>query len=81
MSRYIDADALIYSLGIEDEDLYCQRIIEDAPTVDVVPVVRCKDCLYWDERTTNKKGFVVCSATHMDCTENDYCSLGEKVTE
>ena len=48
---------------------------------DIVKVVRCKDCKYWDVRTTNKKGFVVCNATHMDCTENDFCSFGEKVTE
>lgn len=55
--------------------------VNDAPTVDAVPVVRCKDCIYWNERETNKKGFVVCKATHMDCVEDDYCSFGEKVTE
>lgn len=48
---------------------------------DIVEVVRCKDCIYWNERETNKKGFVVCKATHMDCVEDDYCSFGEKVTK
>ena len=23
--------------------------IDNAPTIDAVPVVRCKDCEYWDE--------------------------------
>ena len=23
--------------------------IDDAPTVDAVPVIRCKDCKYWDK--------------------------------
>ena len=55
--------------------------IDEQPTIDVVPVVRCRDCKYCDERTTNKKGFVVCNATHMDCTEDDFCSFGEKVKE
>ena len=32
--RLIDADALIYSLGASDEDIYCKYTIEeDAPTV------------------------------------------------
>lgn len=31
--RLIDADALEYSLGIEDRDIYAYHIINDAPTV------------------------------------------------
>ena len=52
--------------------------VDAQSTVDAVEVVRCKDCTYWNERETNKKGFVVCKATYMDCTEYDYCSFGER---
>lgn len=82
MSRYIDADAIHIpkmETGLDDTKMRCA--IANAPTVDVVPVVRCKDCVYWNEREVNKNGFVVCKASHMDCTEYDYCSFGEKVTE
>ena len=37
--RLIDADALIDSLGIEDEDIYCKYTIEEAPTIEAQPVV------------------------------------------
>jgi hypothetical protein len=37
--------------------------IADAPTIDAVPVVRCRDCVHFTECLT---------------TENDYCSKGER---
>lgn len=49
--RLIDADELaekmksrMWMVG-RASDAVC--LIEDAPTVDAVPVVRCKDCKYW----------------------------------
>ena len=46
--------------------------VDEMPTVDAEPVVRCKDCVYfWDG---------VCTA-HTDaiCTdENEFCSWGER---
>lgn len=55
--RLIDADALIAKLKTQyGEELGWQctvnmsdvgMMIEDAPTVDATPVVRCKDCKYW----------------------------------
>ena len=35
--RPIDADA--FELGAEDRDIYFQHLLEDAPTIDVDPVV------------------------------------------
>lgn len=55
-----------------DEALNAVANIINAPTVDAVEVVRCKDCVYfWDG---------VCTA-HTDaiCTdENEFCSWGER---
>lgn len=36
--RLIDADALIDELGISDEDIIFEGMLEDAPTIDAVPV-------------------------------------------
>lgn len=30
--RLIDADALVYKLGVSDQDIYCKEIIEEEPT-------------------------------------------------
>ena len=53
MSRLIDADAFLQS--IPDFDLPTDTIdactlrilLQNAPAVDAVPVVRCKDCKHW----------------------------------
>ena len=54
-------------------------IDEYTPTADVQKVVRCKDCSYFCEATVNKKGFLICHASGMDITSNDFCSYGEKM--
>ena len=38
MSRYIDADALINTLGISDEEIDFKEILREAPTIEVVSV-------------------------------------------
>ena len=43
--RLIDADALEYSLGPEDEDGYVRELLKDAPTVPAVPIRRTKPVL------------------------------------
>ena len=60
MPRYIDTDAL-YELGhYDDFDEYVVdwKTIDNAPTADVIDVVRCKDCFYaipYNERWTLPK--------------------------
>ena len=43
---------------------------------DVVEVVRCKDCQYYQDAKINKKGFLICPASGMEISETDYCSYG-----
>lgn len=45
---------------------------------DVVKVVRCKDCIYRRKAKANGKGFLICPASGMEITEDDYCSYGER---
>lgn len=42
--RLIDAELLEEQFGISDADILAKEEIRYAPTVDAVPVVRCKDC-------------------------------------
>lgn len=50
------------------------REIETSPTVDAVPVVRCRECVYfkWDCYCTHDK------MEHSRCLSGDYCSYGER---
>lgn len=49
--RLIDADALLaeYDRKHEGEPGKARKLIEDAPTVDAVEVVRCKDCRHMEK--------------------------------
>ena len=56
MERLIDANALVERTEILDDVFVTnwttekvQRLIHDAPTIDAVEVVRCKNCENWDE--------------------------------
>lgn len=73
--RLIDADALIKTLGIDDLPIRLTYEIENAPTVDAVPVIRCKDCKHWQ-----------CDDSESYCDElgifntdmNSYCSYAKR---
>lgn len=63
MSDLISRTALLVAIDRERETLiergllggehvvvhHARRLIEEAPSVDTVPVVRCKNCMYWVE--------------------------------
>lgn len=93
MARYIDADALLDRLKFKRDNTdnldgrkrygldSAISQVRKAPTADVVEVVRCKDCVYWES---------VCGGTTGKCesprnglfyeyTDNfDFCSYGER---
>jgi hypothetical protein len=73
--RLIDADALENQFGVSDEDLLALDEIRHAPTVDAVPVVRCKDCKYRDG--TPGQPNILCAQMH----EDDFCSYGKRKEE
>lgn len=41
-------------------------------------VVKCGECRHSHEAKINGKGFLICPATGLDITENDFCFLGER---
>lgn len=83
MSRLIDADKLHYiRKWFEDsnksEVVVFAKEIDKAPTVDAVPVIRCKDCKHWecddDESYCRELGI-------FDTDMNSYCSYAERKEE
>ena len=80
MAEYIDRAALEKAMTIaavngkdKDRRTWAKAIcvLHDMPTVDLVPVVRCKDCKYRDG--TPGQPNILCAQMH----EDDFCSYGE----
>lgn len=54
-----------------------ERFLEEAPTIDAVPVVRCKDCKWFNDIGCAIR--IVCDTDKP--SENDYCSFAERSTD
>ena len=78
--RLIDADELkgkaFADPGDGEHFVYCQDI-DEAPTVDAVPVVRYGECIYFDPEGY---GGASCAETGAMIwpNEDDYCSRGQR---
>lgn len=79
--RLIDAELLEEQFGISDADILAKEEIRYAPTVDAVPVVRCKDCAHC-VRTTDIDGpglFCAIWGRQWNRVQlDDFCSYGER---
>ena len=75
--RLIDADEIRWADHYDsDGNLSKYKVAysdEMPPTVDAVPVIRCKDCMWWHEH-----GQYGCS---HDFGADDYCSKAERKEE
>lgn len=95
--RLIDADEL--GIGLCNPDLFpcgsksyaegwnqAIKLLQNAPTVDAVEVVRCKDCKYASEfdGCEDYVEQVRCCTLHKDCDmlpkvwPYDFCSYGDR---
>ena len=84
MARLIDADKLgMYLADVQLanrgwRDDVCELLddvmyaLEEAPTIDAVEVVRCKDCKYWNNGD--------CYRLELS-RPDDFCSYGERKEE
>ena len=90
--RLIDGDGLWERLNYEpwehnaDRDEIALPIVNAAPTVDAVPVVRCKDCKWFADNNGGEwygcKMFHVVQITPEDAPKpDDFCSYGERREE
>ena len=41
-------------------------------------IVKCKNCIYQKDAKVNCKGFIICPASNMEITDDDYCSYGKR---
>ena len=78
MSRLIDANALIkeYDRVHVGEPGKARKLMEEAPTIDAIEVIRCHECIGKSTWLNDPKyGCAVCSMSGMyPKNENGYCS-------
>lgn len=70
--RLIDADALLDKLICTSRYFTIRGDIIEAPTIDAVPVVRCKDCRHCYE--LEEGTYVCCLWLNAPCSADDFCS-------
>ena len=90
--RLIDADALmrVYqevlcphvscadcSFLMDDGNCRFEKMIREAPTIDAVPVIRCRECLCYTPVDDNIGKCVFLTGKHQYVVPDGYCYLEE----
>ena len=93
--RLIDADALknaliectpyaidpVYRNTNSNIDMFtAMEILDELPTIDAVPVVRCKDCKHYNTIGCSK-GFGWCEKMDIGASDNFYCANGKQLNK
>ena len=82
--RLIDADRameIVRDQGIAHPNAhhltnYATLILREAPTVDAVPVVRCRECKYHEDTSVTE--FEHCCLIGKTVRHDDFCSYGKR---
>lgn len=86
MARYKDIELLDFMNLSNKSDEFCEGVrfaMEEAdklPTANIVEVVRCKDCKFYDKEFTNFAGKHKCKRFDRIVLDDnkDFCSYGER---
>lgn len=79
--RLIDADALVQLLCVNmdtgpqfNRATHCVDVM---PTVDAVPVIRCKDCKYWEQLQSRGRCWE-CVGSRRYTNDDEFCSRADR---
>lgn len=62
----------------QDEARLALEKIENAPTIDAVPVVRCKDCKWFINDHNEVDGWMTCTLLRQEVDKEWFCANGER---
>ena len=88
-AEYIDRRQIHYTWwqkqdGTFTDGVTLQSVIDDMPTADVVSVVRCKDCKYFEIDEGDELGECKCGYISLSYSgvlyphRTDFCNYGER---
>ena len=82
--RLIDANALVSYIDECSQESgfrvyygYAKSFIDDAPTIDAVPVIRCRECKHCDPENHHCDHHMG-TAAPLRRKPDDFCSYGER---
>ena len=83
MSKLIDVNEAIINFGFEWDDIpptreEFVRFLKKQPTVDAVPVVRCRECKYRFKNNGHDKSGCPIIDANIWMDDDDFCSYGER---
>lgn len=73
--RLIDADTAAAFAENCGATFVAKKLRDSSAFPEVV--TRCKNCAHKERATVNEKGFLICPASGMEITPDDFCSYGE----
>lgn len=76
--RLIDADALLEKMKRTYRYFDIKFDVEEAPTIDAVPVVRCKDCIRRYDTDECPMCFLIEGKYYEYTNGNGFCDRGER---
>ena len=83
--RLIDADVFLEKMKRTSRYFDVVFDVEEMPTIDAVPVVRCRECKHWKpsgskagDSFSDMEYIGGCEFTNYYRTESDFCSYGER---
>ena len=85
--RLIDADALHEFVEKEFRNdtpyewAWALTVVDHAPTIDAVEVVRCKECRMYEENPTAVTHLCRRELNYLYAKPDGFCSYGERKTE
>lgn len=92
--KLIDADALMKVVNYTIDSVgstcvlmnakdFVRNLIDNQPTIDAVPVVRCKDCVYWGKnfRAADGKRGDCMNSSGAGTSAEHFCAYGERSGE
>lgn len=77
MSEYIKKGDAIEAVSHDGQVFKSVLAIEHIPSADVVEVVRCKDCMWGNNKTRSGKRY--CELSDMYQVDDGFCNWGEKI--
>jgi len=84
MSDYVSRQYLLdeYDCQHKGPPGGARKIIAEAPAADVVPVVRCENCVHWSDSNQCERPELTGNRWHDDkyfeTLPDDFCSYGER---
>lgn len=85
--RLIDADEFAKNLVVVAKDLRTLstktigKALDKTPTVDAVPIVRCKDCIYGSVSKETGSGWIDCNVLYRPFKSDSFCMAGKRREE